>query len=179
MKDLRFNKVDKIMYKIRWFLIRTVKILSQDKYVRMYRKLLADYGMNIDPNNWGYIDPSVFFDNYDYQKITIGQNVTISRDVLVLNHDFSITQGLTAMGMKQTGYFLQEVNIGNDCFIGAKAVLLPGAFIGKHSIVGAGAVVKGTIPENSVVIGNPARVIGSTSDFGRKHYEKKDYIIAE
>lgn len=179
MKDLRFNKVNKIIYKIRWSTIRIIKLTSQDKYVKMYRKLLADYGMVIDSKNWGYIDPTAFFDNYDYSKITVGQNVTISRDVLILNHDFSITQGLTAIGIDQVGYFLKEVKIGNNCFIGAKATLLPGTTIGENSIIGAGAVVKGNIPANSVVVGNPAKIIMNTAEFGSKHHQLQDYIVAE
>lgn len=179
MEDLRFSKISKIRYRLRWTLIRFVKMASQNTYVKMYRKLLADYGMNIDVDNWGYIDPTVFFDNYDYRKITIGQDVTISRDVLILNHDFSITQGLKTVDKKQTGYFLKEVKIGDNCFIGARAVLLPGTMIGKNSIVGAGTVVKGIIPENSVVIGNPARIIMSTEEFGNRHYINRDYIVAE
>lgn len=179
MKDLRFNKINKIKYKLRWIMIKLIKKLSQDKYVRMYRKLLADYGMVIDPHNWGYIDPTAFFDNYDYRKIIIGQDVTISRDVLVLNHDFSITQGLNSININQIGYFLKEVKIGNNCFIGARVILLPGTTIGDNSIIGAGAVVKGNIPSNSVVVGNPGKVISSTTEFGNKHYQLKDYIIAE
>lgn len=178
-KDLRFNKVNKIQYKFRITLIRFIKIISQDMYVKKYRKLLADYGMNVDLNNWGYIDPTAFFDNYDYTKITIGQDVTISRDVLILNHDFSVMQGLRAIGKNQKGYFLKEVKIGDNCFIGAKATLLPGTIIGKNSIIGAGSVVKGVVPENSVVVGNPARVIMKTSEFGNKHYVLHDYIEVE
>lgn len=176
MKDIRFSKTNKIIYKLRWYYIRIVKLISQDKYVYLYRKLLKDYGMNIDPNNWGYIDTTVYFDNYDYSKVSIGQNVTISRDVLVLNHDFSICQGLRAANIQETGYFLNEISIGDNCFIGAKVVLLPGTRIGRDSIIGAGAVVKGEIPENSVVIGNPARIIGKTTEFGHRHYNCKDFI---
>lgn len=179
MSDLRFNKFDKILYKIRWNIVKVVKIVSQDRYVYMYRKLLADYGMKIDPKDWGYIDPSAFFDNYDYSLITIGQNVTISRDVLFLNHDFSICQGMNAAGINHKGYFLNEIKIGNNCFIGAKATLLPGTFISNDCIIGAGAVVKGIVPANSVVVGNPAQIIAKTNEFGIKHFEKKDFILVE
>jgi acetyltransferase-like isoleucine patch superfamily enzyme len=146
-------------------------------YINCYRALLKDYGMHIEPDNSGYIDPSVFFDNYDYSLIKIGQHVTISRDVLILNHDFSISQGLQAVSIKNNGYFLKKVTIGNNCFIGAKTILLPGTYIGDNTIIGAGSVVKGSIPENSVVIGNPAKVIGKTTEFAISHHEKNDYIV--
>lgn len=176
MKDLRFNKFDKIIYKLRWCIIKGVKIINQDKYIHLYKKLLFDYGMKIDPNDLGYIDPSAFFDNYDYSFITLGKNVTISRDVLLLNHDFSINKALICMKEKRQGYFLKRIDIGNNCFIGARVILLPGTKIGDNCIIGAGAVVKGIIPENSVVAGNPARIICQIDEFGRKHLDKDDFV---
>lgn len=71
---------------------------------------------------------------------------------------------------------LKDIYIGNNSFIGARVSLLPGATVGKDCIIGAGSVVKGTIPDGSIVIGNPARVIGRTMDFANKHNELKDFI---
>ena len=56
----------------------------------------------------------------------------------------------------------KPVNIGTNSFIGAGAIILPGSSIGEHCIIGAGAVVKGNIPDFSIVIGNPCKVIGDT-----------------
>ena len=54
-----------------------------------------------------------------------------------------------------------SIEIGDDVWIGARAVVLGGARIGRGSIVGAGAVVQGVVPAYSVVAGNPARVVAS------------------
>ncbi|MCD7710451.1 MAG: hypothetical protein LUI04_03750 [Porphyromonadaceae bacterium] len=51
------------------------------------------------------------------------------------------------------------MDIGDNCFIGAGAIILPGSRIGDNVIIGAGAVVKGEIPSNSVVIGNPCKIL--------------------
>ncbi len=56
-----------------------------------------------------------------------------------------------------------KITIGNNVFIGMDAIILPNSTIGDNCVIGAGAVVRGKIAENSVVMGNPARVIMKTS----------------
>lgn len=132
--------------------------------------------MDIPISCEGYIDPTVYFDNYDYSQIHLGTGVTLSREVLVLLHDWSISAGLIAKGCQDRGYFLKDIVIEDNCFIGARTTLLPGTYIGKNSIVGSCAVVKGKIPENSIVVGNPAKVIGNTLDWTKRHKKLEDYI---
>lgn len=57
-----------------------------------------------------------------------------------------------------------NVLVGDGTFIGAGVIVLPGSHIGKYCIIGAGAVVKGTIEDYAIVVGNPARKIGDTRD---------------
>lgn len=123
-----------------------------------------------------YIDPSVWFDNYDYSLIEVGENVTISREVLFLTHDFSISKGLYAMGIEHGGRFAKGITVERNCFIGARTVLLPGTHIGANTVIGAGAVVKGKIPNDSIVVGNPSKIIANSREWGRRHYAAKDYI---
>ena len=175
MKNLRTGRIDKVVYKLRWCGIRLCKFVSQKEYIRAYRKLLADYGMNIVQDDF-YIDPSVYFDNYDYTLISIGSGVTISREVLFLTHDFSVSKGLKLVGADHGGYIVKPIEIGNNCFIGARAILLPQTKVEDNVIIGAGAVVKGRIPANSIVTGNPARVIGNTEEYGKKYLDIGDYI---
>jgi acetyltransferase-like isoleucine patch superfamily enzyme len=51
--------------------------------------------------------------------------------------------------------------VGRNCFIGARAVIMPGVKVGDHCIVGAGAVVTKDVPSGSIVVGNPAQIIRS------------------
>ncbi len=58
--------------------------------------------------------------------------------------------------------------VGNNVFIGNNSILLPGVIIGDNYIIGAGSVVSKNVPENSVVAGNPAKVIMSFSEYADK-----------
>ena len=98
------------------------------------------------------IDPSHCF------HITIGDNVTFGPRVHILAHDASTKVFL--------GYTrVANVNIGNNVFIGACSIILPGVTVGDNVIIGAGSVVTHNIPANSVAVGSPARVIKPIKDY--------------
>ena len=90
--------------------------------------------------------------------ISIGNNVTLASRVYILAHDASTKKHLnfTKVG---------RVNIGDNVFIGAHSVILPNVRIGDNVIVGANSVVTRDIPSNSVVAGNPARIIYKLEDY--------------
>ncbi len=96
--------------------------------------------------------------------ISIGDNVTLAPNSYILAHDASTKRTLnyTKIGL---------VKIGNNVFIGANSLILPGVKIGNNVIVGAGSVVTHDVPDNSVVAGNPARVVTSTVDYYKKNQE--------
>ena len=90
--------------------------------------------------------------------IEIGDNVTMAPRVHVLCHDASTKQFLdyTKIG---------RVTIGDNVFIGAESVILPGVTVGNNVIIGANSTVTHDIPENSVAVGSPARVICSLDEY--------------
>ena len=94
--------------------------------------------------------------------ISVGDDVMLSSNVRILAHDASTGKAgaHTKIGI---------VRIGNNVFIGANSVVLPGVSIGDDVVVGAGTVVSKDIESNSVVAGNPMKVIGKTDEFIRKH----------
>lgn len=93
--------------------------------------------------------------------IEIGNNVTIT-NATILAHDASTKCFL--------GYTkIAKTKIGNNVFIGWQAIVLPGVTIGDNVIIGAGAVVKSSIPSNSVAVGNPARVICTLDEYIEKN----------
>ncbi len=93
--------------------------------------------------------------------IQIGDNVTMAPRVHILCHDASTKQFLnyTKIG---------RVTIGDNVFIGAESIVLPGVTIGSNVIIGANSTVTHDIPANSVAAGSPARIVSSLDDYLEK-----------
>ena len=129
--------------------------------------------------NVKYIHHTVYFDGVDYSKIHLGNNIVISINCIILIHDYSIDCGLLAIkkaDKKKAACFIKDVYIGNDCFIGCNCTILPGTTVGDNCIIGAGSVVPGKeYPANSIIAGNPAKVIGKTRDWALKKYLEHEY----
>jgi acetyltransferase-like isoleucine patch superfamily enzyme len=89
--------------------------------------------------------------------VTIGSHVNLAQGITItaLNHNFENRyQYIDSQGVSTT-----PVTIGDDIWIGANAVVLPGVSIGNHSVVAAGAVVTKDVPPHSLVAGIPAKII--------------------
>ena len=89
--------------------------------------------------------------------VTIGSHVNLAQGITVtaLNHNFSDP----SLRIDEQGVSTKAVVIGDDVWIGANAVILPGVTIGSHVVVAAGAVVTKDVPANTLVVGVPAKVI--------------------
>ena len=89
--------------------------------------------------------------------VTIGSHVNLAQGITVtaLNHNFSDP----SLRIDEQGVSTKAVVIGDDVWIGANAVILPGVTIGSHVVVAAGAVVTKDVPANTLVGGVPAKVI--------------------
>lgn len=179
------NKLKKIVSVIHRWVIKKEAYINVDVYNKEYTKYLKKIGINFTGANKTikFIAADVYFDGYNYSIISIGDNVTISREVMLLTHDYSLTNAMASIGKgvikRHEGemYTLKGISIGDNCFIGARASILPGTTIGNNCIIGACCVVKGSIPDNSIVIGNPARIVGDTREYARKYLKDGNYNI--
>jgi acetyltransferase-like isoleucine patch superfamily enzyme len=89
--------------------------------------------------------------------IEIGNNVTITSNVVLLTHDGSTWLFRDEKGRR---YLYKRVIIGNNVFIGVNSIIMPGVKIDDDVIVAAGSIVTKSVPSGVIVAGNPARIIG-------------------
>lgn len=124
---------------------------------------LLKMGMKVG-KNFGRLN-GVILDPSHCWLIEIGDNVTMAPRVHILCHDASTKQ---FMNYTKIG----RVNIGDNVFIGAESVVLPGVTIGNNVIVGANSTVTHDIPDNTVVAGTPAKLICTLDDYLNKEKER-------
>lgn len=103
---------------------------------------------------------------YARKGIEIGDNTAVGGNVKILDNDFHPLEVearnkllADSNGGDSDLVPSREIKIGKNCFIGCNAIILKGTVLGDGCVVGAGAVVAGRFENNSVIVGNPARVI--------------------
>lgn len=124
-----------------------------------------------------FIGLSSTFDNHG--TITLEKNIVILEEVVFLTHDYSVVNIGQEYLPNISGYpWIGDIYIGENTFIGIRVIILPGTSIGKNYIIGAGAVVKGTIPDDSIVIGNLSSIVGNTRDWIDKkiNVQKQEHV---
>jgi len=172
MKLKRFVK--KSWFYFRKALIFPLIFIDQRNYQKYYNKILSSAGVKIlgTPR---FIAFSVKFDDFDL--ITLGDRIVVSSNVIFLTHDYSFTTSLISLGEKPDTDIglLGPIIVGSNVFIGMNSIILPGATIGNNVIIGAGSVVRGKIEDNSVVMGNPARIIEDIR-FHAQKLKSKNFI---
>jgi galactoside O-acetyltransferase len=104
----------------------------------------------------------------DDGEIHIGSHVMFAPNVVISTTGHPINPDLR----RKTAQFSVPVYIGDNVWIGANAVILPGIHIGENSVIGAGSIVTKDIPDNVVAVGNPCRVMRPIGEYDLKYYRK-------
>ncbi|RFM33660.1 acyltransferase [Chitinophaga silvisoli] len=90
--------------------------------------------------------------------LKIGDNVMMGPEVIILTRNHKFDDLSIPMNMEK-GTVVKPVEIGDDVWIGTRAIILPGVKIGSGAIIGAGAIVTKNVPDYAIVGGNPAKII--------------------
>ena len=153
---------------------------ESEKRGEILGRLLASVGENcyIEPPlraNWGchtYLGDNVYA-NFnltlvDDTYIYIGNSVMIGPNVTIATAGHPIDPDLR----RDVAQFNMPVRIGDNVWIGANSVVLPGVTIGENSVIGAGSIVTKDIPANVVAVGNPCRVLREVGQHDKEYYFK-------
>jgi len=122
------------------------------------------YGTHIKPGNGVYINVNCTF--IDDGLITLGDHVMFGPCVTIATVGHPINPEMRMY------MYTDAVEIGNNCWIGANAVICPGVHIGDNTVIGAGSIVTSDIPANVVAAGNPCRVIREINEHDMQYYYK-------
>lgn len=130
------------------------------------RHMMAECGRNVNIENGAVFtsdlklgdNSGIGVNAFISKGVTIGNDVMMGPDCKILTSNHGIIDNGIPM-WKQDSDTIVPVKIGNDCWIGTRVIILPGVTLDDGCVVGAGSVVTKSFEKNSVIAGNPARLI--------------------
>ena len=184
-KGLIYDPTDKELMKEQGALIARMNEYNAtspaetEKRAALIKEMFAEAGEGcyIEPPfhaNWGgkhvrlgnYVYANFNLTLVDDGNIDIGDNVMFAPNVTVITATHPVLPSLREKGLQ----FNVDVKIWSNVWIGAGAIIMPGITVGENSVVGAGSVVTKDVPPNTVVVGNPARVLREIGERDRLYY---------
>jgi acetyltransferase-like isoleucine patch superfamily enzyme len=154
---------------IRIFEFLIFKIACQVLSGESKNNFLRRYGIKIGKNCEIYTSQ---FSTEPY-LIEIGDHVVISNGAKLVTHDGS---GWIIADTHPDLDLFGQIKIGRNTFIGIDAIILANTTIGSNCLIGAGSVIRGNIPDDSVVMGNPAKVVMKTNLYTSMYLNHKNCI---
>ncbi|NLO01250.1 MAG: acyltransferase [Bacteroidales bacterium] len=136
---------------IRRLYVKWLYIASNEARIKYLRKRGMKIGDDCLMNTLLFSEPYL---------VEIGNHVAIAGGTQFISHDGAIWCFRDEI---KNGDIFGKIKIGNNVFIGNNCVILPNTTVGDNCIIGIGSIVRGQFPDDSVIIGNPAKVIYKTS----------------
>ena len=158
---------------------------QSDLRIQMLKDMFAEFGEGtyIEPplhSNWGgkhtHLGKNVYA-NFnltlvDDSHIYIGNDCMLGPNVVIATAGHPINPELR----QRVTQYNADVHIGNNVWLGAGVIVMPGVTIGDNSVIGAGSIVTKDIPSNVVAVGNPCRVMREIGEKDRIYYFKDKKI---
>lgn len=160
----RLNTVDRSDFDEIGKIVKELLGNSEDAFINP--PFYCDYGSHIEVGK-------NFFANYnctiiDVAKVKIGDNCQMAPNVAI----YTAGHPLHPVARNSMYEYGISVTIGDNVWIGGNTVIMPGVHIGSNTVIGAGSVVTKDIPDWSVAVGNPCRVIKKITEEDKKYYYK-------
>lgn len=160
----RLNTVDRSGFDEIGKIVKELLGKSEDAFINP--PFYCDYGSHIEVGK-------NFFANYnctiiDVAKVKIGDNCQMAPNVAI----YTAGHPLHPVARNSMYEYGISVTIGDNVWIGGNTVIMPGVHIGSNTVIGAGSVVTKDIPDWSVAVGNPCRVIKKITEEDKKYYYK-------
>ena len=162
--------------------------IELEKRTKMLKEMFAEIGDGCyiePPLHANFGGKHVHFGNNIYANfnltlvddthIYVGDNTMFGPNVVISTAGHPISPRLREVGCQYNA----SVKIGNNCWLGAGVIVLPGITIGDNSVIGAGSVVTKDIPANVVAVGNPCKVLREISEKDEMYYFKNNLIPNE
>ncbi len=159
--------------------------LDGKKRTELLHRMFAEVGENC------YVE-SPYFGNWAGHHVHLGKNVYINANATFVDDTHIYIGDYVMMGPNVTlataGHPIDPelrrkglqynlpVRIGNNCWLGAGVIVMPGVTIGENTVIGAGSIVTKDIPANVVAVGNPCRILREVGEHD-KHYYYRDKKI--
>lgn len=179
---------EQLQYLDRLHEFNQIKPSELDKKSAMLREMFAEIGEDC------YIE-TPFHANWGGKHVHFGKNIytnfnlTLVDDTQIYVGDFCqigpnvvlATAGHPILPeLRERAYqYNAPVRIGQNCWLGANVVVVPGVTIGNNVVVGAGSVVTRDLPDNVVAAGNPCRILREVNDHDREYYFKNRKLDLE
>ena len=165
--------------------LNQLKPSDYEKKQRYMKEVFAECGENCYIElpfhaNWGghhlHFGSNIYANSnltvVDDGNIYVGDKVMFGPNVTITTANHPIDPELRSRALQ----YNKDVYIGENVWIGAGVIIVPGVRIGKNSVIGAGSVVTKNIPENVVAVGNPCRVLREISGRDKEFFYKNERI---
>lgn len=157
--NFEYNSIDPLDLEKRTSLMKSFLGKTGESFL-VEQPFYCDYGYNISVGENFYANFGCVI--LDCAQVTIGDNVFLAPQVGIHTAGHPLDTVTRLAGLE----YARPITIGNDVWIGAGAIILPGVSIGNGSVIGAGSIVTKSIPAGVVAAGNPCRVIKAIEQEG-------------
>ena len=176
---------EQVLFQDKLWEFNQLKPSDYEKKMQYMKELIAECGENNYIElpfraNWGghhaHFGSGIYANSnltlVDDGHIYVGDKVMFGPNVIIATANHPIEAGLRSKGFQ----YNKDVHIGENAWIGAGVIIVPGIKIGKNTVIGAGSIVTKNIPDDVVAVGNPCKVLREVSDSDREFFYKDERI---